>query len=98
MYISPRAALVRNISIAVLNGTITLIILLIAPLGLAGVIINTLLVTTASFVNATFGDRVIQFLQASSPKFQQMFVESPTSKSSIYRSQNSRDRDGQNHQ
>ncbi|GAB1543359.1 hypothetical protein NUACC21_60330 [Scytonema sp. NUACC21] len=68
MYISTRAALVRNLAVALLNGTITLIILLIAPLGLAAVITNTLLVTVATFVNATAGDRIIHFLQPSQIK------------------------------
>lgn len=63
MYISNRAALMRNLAVAFLNGTITLIILLIAPLGLAAVIINTILVTIATFANATAGDRVVRFLQ-----------------------------------
>lgn len=63
MYISHRAALVKNLSVALLNGGITLIILLIAPLGLAAVIINTLLVTLASFINATAGDNIVLFLQ-----------------------------------
>ncbi|MBD2365145.1 hypothetical protein H6G36_28985 [Anabaena minutissima FACHB-250] len=68
MYISSRAALVRNFGVAILNGGITLIILLIAPLGLAAVIINTILVTVASFVNATAGDAVVNFLQPSQIK------------------------------
>ncbi|MDF5706668.1 MAG: CRISPR-associated protein Csx18 [Nostoc sp. S4] len=68
MYISPRAALIRNFGVALLNGAITLIILLIAPLGLAAVIINTILVTVASFVNATAGDAVVKFLQPSQIK------------------------------
>jgi hypothetical protein len=63
MYLSHRAALVRNLAVALLNGGITLIILLIAPLGLAAVIINTLLVTIASFANATAGDTIVRFLQ-----------------------------------
>jgi hypothetical protein len=63
MYISHRAALVRNLGVAICNGAITLIILLIAPLGLTAVIINTLLVTLASFVNAAAGDRIVRFLQ-----------------------------------
>ncbi len=62
MYFSHRAALVRNLSVALLNGGITLIILLIAPLGLAAVIINTLLVTIASFANATAGNSIVRFL------------------------------------
>jgi len=68
MYISNRAALMRNLAVAFLNGTITLIILLIAPLGLAAVIINTILVTIATFANATAGDRVVRFLQPSQIK------------------------------
>lgn len=62
MYLSRRSALVRNVSIAAVNGGITLIILLIAPMGLAAVIINTLLVTFSSFATATAADRVILFL------------------------------------
>lgn len=68
MYISPRGALVRNLGVAIANGAITLIILLIAPLGLTAVIINTLLVTLASFVNATAGDSIVNFLQPSQIK------------------------------
>jgi Tfp pilus assembly protein PilV len=68
MYISSRSALVRNLGVALLNGIVTLIILLIAPLGLAAVIINTLLVTVASFVNATAGDTIVNFLQPSQIK------------------------------
>jgi hypothetical protein len=63
MYITTRAALVRNLGVAILNGAITLMILLIAPLGLAAVITNTILVTIASFVNATAGDNVVKYLQ-----------------------------------
>lgn len=65
MYITHRAAIIRNLSVAIVNGAITLIILLIAPLGLAAVIINTLLVTLASFISSTASDRIIQFLQPS---------------------------------
>ncbi|MDZ8071152.1 MAG: CRISPR-associated protein Csx18 [Nostoc sp. DedQUE08] len=68
MYISSRAALIRNLGIALLNGAITLIILLIAPLGLTAVIINTILIAVASFVNATVGDAVVNFLQPSQIK------------------------------
>ncbi|TAE61370.1 MAG: hypothetical protein EAZ87_02375 [Nostocales cyanobacterium] len=63
MYISNRAALVRNLGVAICNGAITLIILLIAPLGLTAVIINTLLVTLVSFINAAAGDSIVRFLQ-----------------------------------
>ncbi|MEY2977464.1 MAG: CRISPR-associated protein Csx18 [Prochlorotrichaceae cyanobacterium] len=62
-----RAALVRNILVAGTNGTITLIILLIAPLGLAAVIMNTALVTVASFLSGQAADRVVGFLQKAPP-------------------------------
>lgn len=64
MYLSLRLAQVRNLSVALVNGVITLVILLIAPLGLAAVITNTLLVTFGSFTTATIADRVVLFLQA----------------------------------
>jgi len=63
MVVSQRAALVRNVLMSGTNGAITLVILLIAPLGLAAVWINTLLVVAASFGTATLSDRIILFLQ-----------------------------------
>jgi hypothetical protein len=63
MYINQRSLLIRNISLAMANGSITLIILLIAPLGLAAVIINTILITISTFATATASDRVIKYLQ-----------------------------------
>jgi hypothetical protein len=63
MYLSRQAAQVRNLAVASVNGVITLAILLIAPLGLAAVIVNTLLVTVATYMTATTADRVVQFLQ-----------------------------------
>ncbi len=63
MYLTNRIALVRNLSVAGVNGAITLIILLIAPMGLAGVISNTILVALSTFFTATFADRVVRFLQ-----------------------------------
>ena len=65
MFLSPRTAFIRNLAVAVFNGAISLIILLIAPMGLAGVITNTLLITVASFLNAAFCDRIVIFLQNS---------------------------------
>lgn len=62
MQVTPQAALVRNLLVALANGGITLIILLIAPLGLAAVIINTLLVTVASYFVGTTADRVVGYL------------------------------------
>jgi hypothetical protein len=63
MFLSSRAASIRNLSVAGVNGVITLIILLIAPLGLAAVIMNTALVTIATLVTATAADRIVWFLQ-----------------------------------
>jgi len=63
MYISARASRVRNILVSVSSGSITLVILLIAPLGLAAVIINTLLVTFATYVVSGVADRVIAWLE-----------------------------------
>lgn len=79
MYISPRAALVRNVSISAVNGSITLVILLIAPLGLMAVIANTLLVAVATYTVATAADQVIAFLQCD----QQTTFFSPPRKSQI---------------
>lgn len=62
MYISTRSQLLRNALVAVSTGGITLIILLIAPLGLAAVIINTLLVTLVTYVVSSVADRVIVWL------------------------------------
>ncbi|MBF2001494.1 MAG: hypothetical protein IGS38_12325 [Synechococcales cyanobacterium M58_A2018_015] len=67
MYISTRAAFVRNVAVALVNGAVTLVILLIAPLGLAAVWINTLLVVIATYATATIGDRVLRYLQADTP-------------------------------
>ena len=49
MYISPRAALVRNFSVSLFNGIITLVILLI---------------TIVTYIVTTVGDRVVTFLQS----------------------------------
>ncbi|MEG4320850.1 MULTISPECIES: CRISPR-associated protein Csx18 [unclassified Microcoleus] len=65
MYTTSRAANLRNLSIALVNGTITLIVLLIAPLGLAAVIANTFLVTAATFLTATTADQITRYLQPS---------------------------------
>ncbi len=62
MYISTRSQRLRNMMVAISTGSITLIILLIAPLGLAAVIINTLLVTVATYAVSSVADRVIAWL------------------------------------
>ncbi len=66
MHISTRTAGFRNLALSAVNGAITLIVLLIAPLGLAAVIINTLLIAVATFVAGEVADRVIRYLQPSS--------------------------------
>lgn len=63
MYISPRSVQVRNLFLAIANGSITLIILLIAPLGLMAVIVNTALVAAATYGTAIASDRIILYLQ-----------------------------------
>jgi hypothetical protein len=63
MYFSNRSLQVRNVSLAIVNGSITLIILLIAPLGIVAVLINTALVAAATYATAIVGDRVILYLQ-----------------------------------
>lgn len=68
MYLSTRAAVVRNLSTAIVNGAITLVLLLIAPLGLAAVIGNTFMVTVASFFVGTFADLVVDWLSLANYK------------------------------
>jgi hypothetical protein len=63
MYLTTRSAIIRNIAVALLNGLVTLGILLIAPMGLAGVISNTILVTLGSLINATLSDSIVRYLQ-----------------------------------
>ena len=88
MYVSSNAALVRNVSASVVNGGITLIILLVAPLGLLAVIINTLLVTVATYTTIVAVDRVMLFLQRN----QQAELISKSKRSQI-RSRNNSDLD-----
>ena len=88
MYISSNAALVRNVSASVVNGGITLIILLVAPLGLLAVIVNTLLVTVATYTTIVAVDRVMLFLQRN----QQAELISKSKRSQI-RSRNNSDLD-----
>ena len=65
MYITSRASTIRSFSLAAVNGTITLIILLVAPLGLAAVISNTFLVTVATFFASTVADQIVRYIQPS---------------------------------
>lgn len=66
MYLTKRAACVRNVAVAAVNGAITLALLLIAPLGLAAVIVNTFLITVSTFFVGLVGDWVVSWLLASS--------------------------------
>lgn len=88
MYISPRTALVRNVSASVVNGGITLIILLIAPLGLLSVIVNTLLVSIGTYTVIIAVDRVMMFLQ----RDQQAELLSRSSSRSRFRNKSELDR------
>lgn len=58
MYFAPGTLLKRRQAIALTNSSLTLIILLIAPLGLAAVLVNTLLVGLASYYTCTIADRL----------------------------------------
>lgn len=59
MYMSWRAAQLRNAVVSITCGGVTLIILLIAPLGLAAVLINTLLVAFSVYGMGNLADRII---------------------------------------
>lgn len=62
MFISQKSAFIKNITMAISNSIITLILLLIAPLGLAGVITNTIAVGFSTLMVATFFDIVVLWL------------------------------------
>jgi|GEM_PF-4987261 len=62
-YLTPKVAQVRNLSVSVVNGAISLIILLIAPMGLFAVIINTLLIIASTYAVTTASDRIIMYLE-----------------------------------
>jgi hypothetical protein len=62
MYISRRGMIIRNSAAALTNGAITLVLLLIAPLGLLAVITNTFLVTLSTLVVCTVADLVTVWL------------------------------------
>jgi hypothetical protein len=66
MYLSKKAAFVRNAIAAGTNGVITLIILLIAPLGIVAVIVNTLLITLSTFLVCSLTDLIVVWLSIAS--------------------------------
>lgn len=80
MHLSSRSIQVRNLSVAIANGVITLIILLIAPLGIAAVIINTVLVTIATYLTATGADWVVRYLNPQSVRAEMMGGSAATGK------------------
>jgi hypothetical protein len=53
--------------VATINGTVTLIILLIAPLGLLAVIVNTFLVAMSTFIVCYLSDGIVLWLSYSRP-------------------------------
>ncbi len=62
MYSRQHLFFIRNLAMSLINGLITLIILLIAPLGLLAVIVNTVLIMISTFFVATLGDGLIRWL------------------------------------
>jgi hypothetical protein len=58
-----RPALLVQLLISLLNGAITLVLLLIAPLGLAAVITLTLLITASSFFTGLGGGVLQRWLE-----------------------------------
>lgn len=73
MYISRRYAIFKSASISTINGAINLIILLIAPLGLVAVIINTILVTVTTYMVSSAADKIILWLE---PKQKEALISS----------------------
>lgn len=61
-FLTDKVARVRNISVSAANGAISLTILLIAPMGLLAVIVNTLLIVAATYGCLTVSDRILVYL------------------------------------
>ena len=61
-FLTAKMARVRNLSVSVANGAISLTILLIAPMGLFAVIVNTLLIVAATYGCLMVSDRVLVYL------------------------------------
>ncbi|MCA2729073.1 MAG: hypothetical protein IM531_09330 [Pseudanabaena sp. M090S1SP1A06QC] len=61
-FLTAKVARVRNLSVSVANGVISLVILLIAPMGLFAVIVNTLLIVVATYGTLTVSDRILVYL------------------------------------
>jgi hypothetical protein len=61
-FLTDKVARVRNISVSAANGIISLTILLIAPMGLFAVIVNTLLIVAATYGCLTASDHILVYL------------------------------------
>ena len=61
-FLTDKVARVRNLSVSIANGVISLVILLIAPMGLLAVIVNTLLIVAATYGCLTVSDRILVYL------------------------------------
>ena len=61
-FLTDKVARVRNISVSAANGIISLTILLIAPMGLFAVIVNTLSIVAATYGTLTASDRILVYL------------------------------------
>jgi hypothetical protein len=59
MMLSKSTRMVRNLAVSLVNGIITLIILLIAPLGLLAVITNTVLITFSTYFLLSLSDKIL---------------------------------------
>jgi hypothetical protein len=90
MYISRRGSLIKNIATAIVNGSITLVILLVAPLGLAAVIMNTLAVTAATFIVGIIFDSIAVWLLNAS---RQDYFDYPLESQPVHRLSQRRNQD-----
>ncbi|MCS6958627.1 MAG: CRISPR-associated protein Csx18 [Pseudanabaenaceae cyanobacterium SKYGB_i_bin29] len=84
--VTAKQCLLRNITLAICNGAVSLVILLIAPLGLAAVITNTFLIMVATYGVSVMFDRIFTWLQ-SPPKG----LHSSRDSASLYRQEDVRE-------
>ncbi|AFZ47047.1 hypothetical protein Cyast_1078 [Cyanobacterium stanieri PCC 7202] len=62
MLISCKGSLIKSIAVALGNGIVTLVLLLVAPMGLAGVITTTIAITIATLVVTFIFDLITLWL------------------------------------
>lgn len=60
---SRRTSLFVNLLVSIVNGAIALVLLLIAPLGLASVVTLTLLITISTFVSGIVAAVLVRWLE-----------------------------------